>query len=163
MLPVAAQTSRKVSLNLEAQYNNTIADITKGNNPWGAGLGLQLFYNNHSPFKLALEGTADAYLVDDKVLRLYPDGSSIPSIGGFVSLLAGVSYNPVKPVYLSFLAGPSIVVGHTLFGIKPSLGFYFSPKQKWSGKLSYINIFNREPKSGKDFSSFSVGVGVRLF
>ncbi len=160
------QTQRKVSAFLQTQYNSTLYDYTKGNNPWGIGLGLQAFLNNKTKFKPTIELTGDIYLEDDKVLRLNPDGS-IPkddnSVSGMVNLFAGSSFHPSQSVYLSFVAGPSFISGQTLLGIKPSVGFYFSKNQKWTGKVSYVNIFNRTQLTKEDFGSLSLAIGLKLF
>lgn len=147
---------------LQGQYNKTLYDLTKGNNPWGMGVGLQLFFANASKLKPTIDLTADAYLEDDKIFRLNSDGTPMNEIGGMANLFAGASYHPTRTVYLSFVAGPSFVGGQTLLGVKPSLGFYFSPNQKWTGKVSYINIYNRDKKAKEDFGSLSFSLGVKL-
>ena len=94
-----SQTQRKVSAYLQGQYNKTIYNRTIGNNPWGMGLGLQLFLNYNSKLKPIIDLTADAYLEDDKVLRLDPDGSipeSDNSVRGMVNLFAGSSFHPTQ-------------------------------------------------------------------
>ena len=160
------QTQRKVSAFLQTQYNSTLYDYTKGNNHWGIGIGLQAFLNNRTKFKPTIELTSDIYLEDDKVLRLNPDGS-IPkndnSVSGMVNLFAGSSFHPTQSVCLSFVAGPSFISGQTLLGIKPSVGFYFSKNHKWTGKVSYINIFNRTQATKEDFGSLSLAIGLKLF
>ena len=161
-----SQTQRKVSAYLQGQYNKTIYDRTIGNNPWGMGLGLQLFLNYNSKLKPIIDLTADAYLEDDKVLRLDPDGSipeSDNSVRGMVNLFAGSSFHPTQSVYLSFVTGPSFISGKILFGIKPSFGFYFSKNQKWIGKVSYMNVFNRSSSTNEDFGSLSLAIGIKLF
>ena len=160
---VFAQKYRKMSLYLEGQYNQTIADVTKGNNPWGTGLGLQMFFRQQSMFKPTIEFTADAYLMDDKVYRAYLDGTPVGSFKDMVNLFAGLSVHPITNVYVSFLAGPSFIGGQTLLGLKPSLGFYFSSKQKLTGKISYINILEREVRAKQNFTSTSIALGVKLF
>jgi hypothetical protein len=157
------QTQRKVSTYLLTQYNNTMYDVTKGNNPWGVGLGLQTFLNNKTMFKPTIELTGDIYFVDDKVFRTDSNGNQLNAVGGMVNLLFGTSFNPKKNIYLSFVAGPSFISGQTLIGIKPSIGFYFTKSQKWTGKISYINIFNRGKTIKKDFGSLSFTVGLKLF
>ena len=127
------------------------------------GLGIQVFLNNTSRFSPTVDLTADTYLENDKVLRLNTDGTSIDDLGGMVNIFAGASYLPTQRVYLSLVTGPSFISGHTLLGIKPSIGFYFSPDQKWTGKVSYINIFNRDQRTKEDFGSISLSFGVRLF
>ena len=158
-----AQPQKKVSTYLLTQYNKTIYDRTSGNNPWGIGLGFQTFFNNKSKFKPTLELTGDIYLEDDKVYRTNFDGTEINDVGGMINLFAGYSFHPAKMVYLSVVAGPSFISGETLFGIKPSLGFYFSTTQRWTGKISYINIFNRDKTTKEDFGSISLAIVVRLF
>ena len=142
------QKHRPVSLYLSTQFNSTLYDVTKGNNPWAVGLGLQAFLNISKKFKPSIELTGDAYLVNDKVLRFDSTGHELNSIDGMVNLFAGFS---------SFLGG------QTRFGIKPSVGFYFPRSQKWTAKLSYINIFNRGLSTKHDFGSLSLAVGYRLF
>ncbi|MBC6490690.1 hypothetical protein ACFSQD_00905 [Flavihumibacter stibioxidans] len=157
------QTQRKVSTYLQGQYNKTIYDRTIGNNPWGMGLGLQLFLTNNSKLKPTIDLTADAYLEDDKVFRMNSDGTEIVDIGGMVNVFAGASFYPTKTMYLSLVSGPSFVSGQTLLAMKPSFGFYFSEKQRWTGKVSYINVFNRDKKTKEDFGSISLSLGVKLF
>ena len=126
-------------------------------------LGLQLLFRQTAKLKPTIELTADTYLEDDKVLRLDTTGTPINAVGGMVNLFAGGSYHPIKTFYLAFVAGPSFLGGQTKFGIKPSMGFYFSQSQRWTGKLSYINIFNRYEKAKEDFGSISISLGVRLY
>ena len=160
------QTQRKVSTYLLAQYNNTLYDYTAGNNPWGMGLGLQTFFNTKTKFKPTIELTGDVYLADDKVFRSNPDGS-FPEKGndvrGMVNLFVGSSFHPTHSIYFSFVAGPGFISGQTLLGIKPSFGFYFSKNQRWTGKVSYINIFNRPKIIDEDFGSLSLAIGLKLF
>lgn len=163
---VFSQTKRKVSSYLFANYNNTFYDYTIGNNPRGAGLGLQAYLNNKTTFKPTIEFTADIYLEDNKVLRLNPDGS-IPkddnAVHGLVNLFVGSSFHPTQSIYISFLAGPGFISGQTFLGIKPSFGVYFSKTQRWTGKVSYINIFNRTNVVNEDFGSLSLSIGLKLF
>jgi len=130
------------------------------------GIGLQTFFNNKTKFKPTIELTGDIYLEDDKVLRLDPDGS-IPktdnTVRQMINLFAGSSFHPTQKIYLSFIAGPSFIGGETFLGIKPSFGFYFSKTQRWTGKISYINIFNRTQGVKEDFGSLSLAIGFKLF
>ncbi|MEO6949120.1 MAG: hypothetical protein ABI123_05785 [Ginsengibacter sp.] len=162
-----AQTERKVSTFLLTQYNKTLNDYTKGNNPWSIGLGLQAFLNNKSKFKPTIELTGDIYLESDKVLYSNPDGSwpkDGNDVGSMTNLFAGASYHPVNNIYISLMAGPSFISKQTLFGIKPSVGFYFSKTHRWTAKVSYINVFNRTKGiSDGDFGSLSFALGVKLF
>ncbi|MBX9784574.1 MAG: hypothetical protein K2X48_14890 [Chitinophagaceae bacterium] len=157
------QNKRSHALYLYGQYNQTLKDITKGNNPWAMGLGLQLFFANARQLKPTVDFTADAYLVGDKVLRTFGDGTPIRTADGLVNLFTGFSYHPARRAYLSFVAGPSFVSGQTLLGIKPSVGVYLSANQKLTAKISYINVFNREPRAKENFSSLSFSLGLKLF
>ncbi len=162
LLTASAQAQKKVSVYLLAQYNSTIYDATKGNNPWGIGPGLQAFFNNKTKFKPTIEFTADTYLEDDKLLRL-ENGKPVDDLGSMVNLFVGSSYHLKQTIYFSLMAGPSFINGHTYFGAKPSFGFYFSGNQRWTGKLSYINIFNRDKLTKEDFGSMSLAIGLKLF
>jgi hypothetical protein len=162
LMQAFGQTQRKTSLYLEGEYNQTISDVTKGNNPWGMGLGLQMFFRETSMFKPTVELTADAYLMDDKVYRMYLDGTPVGTVGGMINVFAGASVHPIRNAYLSFLAGPSFVGGQTLLGLKPSLGFYLSSNQKVTAKISYINILKREERAKQNFTSLTLSLGVRL-
>ena len=160
------QSPKKITTYLLTQYNKTVHDRTAGNNPWGIGLGVQAFYNNSTRFKPTIEITGDIYLEDDKVLRLDPDGSipnSYNDVRGMINVFVGSSFQVTKGTYLSFLAGPGFISGQTLLGIKPSFGFYLSESKKWTGKISYINIFDRDKITKQDFGSISFAIGLRLF
>ena len=69
--------------------------------------------------------------------------------------------------YASFVMGASFINSNTYFGIKPSIAFYFSNRQKVKLELSYINIFNREynyaETKKEDFGSVGLGIGIKLF
>ena len=163
LTPIFVQAQRKVTTYFLAQYNNTIKDVTLGNNPWGMGLGVQSFLNNKTKFKPTIELTGDIYLADDKVFRTDSTGTPFNEVGGMTNLFIGSSFHPTKNIYGSFVAGPSLLGGQTLFGIKPTFGFFFSNKQRITGKLSYINIFNRGEIIKEDFTSWSIALGVKLF
>jgi len=165
MVKTFCQTQKPISLYLQTHFNKTIYDVTYGNNPWGVGLGLQTLFltNKKTKFKPTIEITADTYLEDDKVLRLTPEGEPIEDLGTMINLFAGSTYHPLQFVYLSFVVGPSFIDGQTLFGIKPSVGFYFSDNRRWTAEVSYINIFNRDKLTGKDFGTISFTVAVKLF
>ena len=158
------QTGKGFSIYVFGQYNKTLYDETKSNNPWGMGLGLQGFWHNSSRFSPTLEITADTYLEDDKVMRLTPDDKPInDDLGSMINLFAGAAFRLSNVFYFSFSAGPSFSNGRTMLGIKSAFGFYFSPKQRWTGKISIFNIFKREEITQKSFGALSVALGVRLF
>lgn len=162
ILLITPGQSQSTALYLQGQYNQTLRDVTRGNNPWALGAGLQLFIQPAAKLKPVLELTADAYLDGDKLLRLHEDGTPMQTIGGMVNLLAGVAYSPSRVVFLSLAVGPSFTGGRTCLGIKPSIGFFLSSQQKAYARLSYINVFNREAKAPENFTSLSLAFGLRL-
>ncbi|MEO8403553.1 MAG: hypothetical protein ABI480_03125 [Chitinophagaceae bacterium] len=159
----AQQSTHKVSAYLSAAFSKTVYDRIIGNNPWGMGLGLQAFLNTPSKFKLTMEVTGDLYLESGKVYYVFQNGDEIKSIDGVVNIFAGASFHPNKTGYFSLVAGPSFINNRTCLGIKPSMGFYFSEKQRWGFKVFYTNIFNREEFSKKDFGTIGFSIGCRLF
>ncbi len=140
----------KISSYLSVQYNKTIYDVTLGNNPSGVGLGIETVFNTRSKFKPAIEITGDVYLEDDKVFRMTTTGEELQSVEGVINFFAGSIFTSNEKSFISLMAGPSFINGNTLFGIKPSFGFYFSKSQRWKGKMSYVNIFNRDQQTKKD-------------
>lgn len=160
---VFAQQEKSTATYLSFQVTPTIKDQTLGNNPIGMGLGLQTFFNTHSKFKPTIEVTGDIYLPHDDVFRMNGDGTAMLDVPGMINLLAGAAFAPVKNIYVSFIAGPSFINGQTLLAIKPSFGFYFSNKQRWTGKIAYINVFNRGNVVKENFTSVSFAIGVKLF
>lgn len=163
LTPAFTQTQRKLSLYLSGQYNETVYDRTLINNPWSLGLGLQVYLNNSAKFKPVLDVTADAYLMSVEVQFVDENGKPIDGIEGMINLFGGVSYHPTKIVYLSFVGGLSVINGKTLLGIKPSLGFYFSRTQRVTGKVGYINVFNRLKPANDDYGAITITLGVKLF
>lgn len=155
------QTPRKVSAYLSAQYISTLHDRTLKTNPQALGAGLQLFMNNSSKFKPIIDITADAFLGGVKVLMLDEAGRPLKSIEGMVNVFGGASYHPTAKWYLSLVGGPSFINGETLFGIKPSIGLYFTKKQILTGKISYLNVSDRI--GNKDFGAIALSFGVKLF
>lgn len=154
---------RIISTYLSASYSQTLYARTFQNMPWGVGTGLQTFLNTHSKFKPTIEVTGDVYIANDKINYLAPDGKSLESIDHVVNIFAGSSYALSRDVYVSFLSGPSFINGHTLLGIKPSLGFYFSENKRWTATISYLNIFHRKASGNTDFGSLSFSIGRKLF
>ena len=158
-----AQIQRKLSAYVSALYSETLYDRTIGNNQRGIGAGLQMFYNNKTNFKPAIELTATFSLEDDKVYRVNADGTEMPSASAMVNLFAGMAFSPVKNVEVSFVAGPSFINSQTLLGIKPSLSLYFGKNKKWITKASFINIYNRDKATREDFGTVSFAIAHKLF
>jgi hypothetical protein len=157
-----AQTQRKLSLYLQGQTTHTLKDITRTNNSLGIGLGLQTYFQHSSAFRSTIDLTASIF-GGTKEQYLYEDGTPITSVEGMLNVFAGGSYHPARALYLSLVAGPGFSDAGTRFGIKPSLGFYFSSRQKVTGKVSFLHIFNRDERTKEDFSAISFSLGVRLY
>jgi hypothetical protein len=158
-----AQHQRKISTYVFAQYSKTMYDITLGNNPSGVGIGVQTFLNNKTKFKPTIEVTSKVYLENDKVLRITSADKPIADVRGMTNVFIGSSFQPAENMYVSFLGGTSFINGQTFLGIKPSVGFYFSKNQKLSGKVSFVNIFNRDKTTKNDFGSLVFALGLKLF
>ncbi|MET0244699.1 MAG: hypothetical protein ABW174_14570 [Flavitalea sp.] len=161
-----AQSNRKISTTIFAQGNLTLHDYTIGNNPWAIGMGFQTEIRTKSRFSPMLEITGDAYLADDKVLRVDPDGNETNvdnDVPGMVNIFGGAAYRTSDMAFVALTAGPSLINGKIFFGIKPAFGFYFDEKHRWTGKLSYIHVFDRTKLNKQDFVSLSAAIGVRLF
>lgn len=159
------QKQQRLTTFLSAQYNKTAYHIPLSNYPWGVGIGLQSFLNNNSKFKPAIELTGDLYfnhekipLSDSFVIDYFAYDAS-----RMLNVFIGASFSPSKNMYCSFLAGPSFIPGHSLLGLKPSVGIYFSNNKKWTGKLSYINLIDLGYQRKKAFASFSFSIGHTLF
>lgn len=160
-----AQSPSAFSVYFQAQFNHTIKDITKRNNPNGVGVGALAFIEGVKYVKATAELTADAYIGGTKDLLLNPDGSTPNppiALGGMVNLFVGPSIHPAKFIYLIAAAGPGLVGGRVLLGVKPSVGFFFGPNQKWTAKASYIDFKKRNKAYEEDFTSWSVSVGIKL-
>lgn len=80
-----------------------------------------------------------------------------------VNLFGGLSFQPVSCFYFSLLGGPSFISGQPYPGIKPSIGWHFSKNQRWTGKVSFINVFDRTKMVNEDFGSLSLAIGRKLF
>ncbi|WP_290796395.1 hypothetical protein [Flavihumibacter sp. UBA7668] len=163
MLPLSVLAQRNSTLYLQGQYNHTIYDATKGNNPWGIGAALQLFIKPTAKLRPTVELSGDLYLADDKVQRLDGNARPLNEISGMVNLFAGGSLHPTKNLFISLTAGPSFLSGQTKFGIKPFLGIFLTSSQSCLAKLSYINISDRNKETKEDFGSISFSLGFRLY
>ena len=161
LLVAFAQKENRISTYASLQFNSTLYDINARNNPWGIGLGLQSLLNNKTRFKPAIEITADIYVAGTKDLFLV-EGRDV-AVTNMVNFFAGAHFLASERTYLSLLIGPSFVNGQACFGLKPAVGFYFSKNKRWTGKIGFINIFNREPSIDRDFGSLSLSVGLKLF
>jgi hypothetical protein len=164
---LSAQKQRLVNVYLQGQLNWTRYDITKVNNNTGFGLGAQAFLHTKSKFNATLELTADKYW-GKKVLLVYRTSSLawgnkdiIPSVDGMVNLFAGTTWNPSKIFYMGIAAGPSFINGNVHAGFKPAIGL-FSRNQRWTTRLSFIHLVNRDLRTKEDFGAASFSIGYRV-
>lgn len=159
---ITIRAQDKISGYFSLQYNKTIYDISVGNNPSGVGLGLETFINSPSKFKLAIDITGHIYLENDKVFRMTTNGEEIKDVVAMINIFTGLSFQPTEQAFVSFVAGPSFI-NETSFGIKPSMGFYFNKTKKVMGKMSFINVFNRDKSSKGSFGTISFAIGFKLY
>ena len=157
------QSAKNLSLSLQVQSNITLQDNTKGNNPWSLGIGLQSSFLIKSKVHPTIELTGDLYLADDKVLRADSTGRRYKDVRSMANLFFGASLSPARNIYFSLLCGPSFISKQLLFGLKPSVGIFFSKKQKMLAKLSYITVFNRGNVVKQNFNSISISLGLKLY
>ncbi len=157
------QKPKKITAYLSGQYTNTLHDFTKENNPWGIGLDLQVIGYPQGIISPIVEVSFDRYLMSYKVLKVYADGTPVPSVSQMTNVLAGISVNLPANIYVSAAAGPSFIDGEAFFGIKPSVGVFLSSSKRWNVRVSYIHIYKREKRFEKDFTSLSYSLGIRLF
>ena len=67
-------------------------------------------------------------------------GEELQSVEGVINLFAGSIFTSNEKSFISLMAGPSFINGNTLFGIKPSFGFYFSKSQSgWYSQISSVS------------------------
>jgi hypothetical protein len=161
---ISSYSQDKVAGYLSVQYNKTLYDVSKGNNPYGIGLGLGTFFNSSSKLKPSIEITADAYLEDDKVLRMDGYGQPILDVGSMINIFAGVTYYLNERIFLSILVGPSFINGVTI-GTKAAMGFYLGKRKRITGKIGFINVFNRntDTEFKGDFGSINFAIGFKVF
>lgn len=133
------------------------------NNPVGTGGGIQAYLHNKTRFIPVIEIAGHVYPGGKKILYVTENDEPIESIGGDVTIFGGTSYTISKKTYLSFLLGPGFINGDVLPGIKPSFGFYLSKNERFKGMVSYINMFNRDKTTKRDFSSIGLAIAVKLF
>lgn len=164
ILPATAQKQRKISTHIEFIQQFTISDRTIKLNQWGSGLGLQTMLYPKARFSPLVDVSGILYISKIKIAYVDENENVLPDVNGLVNLFAGAAYKPNSVIYFSVVGGPSFVSDQTLFGIKPAVGFYFSPTQKWKAQLAYLNIFNRGIEgSKKNFESVALSIGMKLF
>jgi hypothetical protein len=157
-----AQKQVKWNSYLQGAINPVVRDQTIKLNPWLAGLGFQVVSGSNHKLKWNVELNADIQPAEDKVYRFNPDGTELKQVRAVISLFGGIYYPISKTVFLSAAAGPCVNGDRVLFAIKPSLGIFFSKKNRLFGRISFWNIYNREAYSKKNFSSLSFTSGIKL-
>lgn len=145
------------------QYTKTINDLTKGNNPWGIGTGLQVFFNTSKLFRPLAEVTGDIYLEDDKTLLLGPNGEAIPAISTISKILLGPSLQLGNFTNVAVAAGASFTGMDIYLTLKPSLHIFLNNSQSVFFKIAYIHVYDRGNVIKQDFTSWSTGFGLKVF
>ncbi|MFY7652877.1 MAG: hypothetical protein ACOVQE_09245 [Chitinophagaceae bacterium] len=156
------QTKKRAPLYLIINYNKTLSDITAGNNARSLGLGLQRFSTSSTVIKPTVELSADVYLMDDKLLRIWADGTPVNTVGTMFTIFGGGYVDIADYFYISMVGGPGFLGGQTLLGIKPSIGIHVDKEKQLTAKFSYINILNREPRAKQNFTSFSFSLAISI-
>ncbi len=166
-LHVFAQKQDKISGYFLLDYYTTLHDRTLGNNPSGVGIGAKIMIHTKSIFSALIEINAQGALENDDVFRLTKNGEAAPDARGIINVFAGPSARFTNYFHFSFAMGPSFINSNTYFSIKPSCDFYFSKSKRITAQVSYLNIFNRalnyEETKRTDFTSFNIGLGIKLF
>ncbi|HLX93342.1 MAG TPA: hypothetical protein VKR32_16775 [Puia sp.] len=156
-MQAAGQTAHGLKATIWFQYNRTLNDPTLGNNHWSVGTGLGCSWFNKTMFRPVIDLTFDWYPLDNKSY-LQEAQQSIPTVRHMTNALAGLSFAPARLIYFSLVMGPSYTGKQTLFGIKPSLGFYFSNRQRLTFKFSWLRVFHRTENSEFTGESFALGI-----
>lgn len=156
------QPQKKIMAFLSPEFSKTLQDGTKPNNEQGIGIALNAIFMPTSKFSPLVTVADDFVFSGDKVFRTY-NGLEMQTISNVLNLFAGVNYNPVKNIFISFASGASLINNQILLGIKPSIGIYFPENKRWMAKFSYLDIFNRNSGIIENYSALSFSVGIRLF
>jgi hypothetical protein len=166
-----AQTSGNISTYIMGQYNKPFLEWRIKNNPWGIGLGAETFFMTNRKFQPTLDLAGNVFIEKAQISPSFGSTGKAPDIGSNISLLAGASLHPIRRLYFSFVAGPTLINQKIYFSTKPSIGFYIDKDRKWTSKFSGLYIYNYVPvkpimdgapdKEGIGY--FQISVGRRLF
>lgn len=156
-------SQNKIHSYLLTQFNQTLYDVTYGNNIWGLGLSGFAIYDCKTKIKPVIEVNTSFIFLDDKVGRMDSSDNLIESVTGISSVLAGAMLTPTKSTYISVVAGPSFLNGKMLMTLKPSVGFYFPKNKRFTAKFAFTNVYNRYKPTKEDFGSLNIALGFRLF
>jgi hypothetical protein len=162
-LNVSAQKVHKLPIYLQTQYNKTLYDRTIENNQNALGIGLEGFYQSHSKLKPIASILFNLSLLDDKVLRLETDNTTIQSVGTTIDIRIGESFFFSKKNYFAVAIGSSFINGQILLGLKTFLGYFFSANQKWHLAVSYGNVFDRYKPSKSDYGTIGISLGLKIY
>jgi hypothetical protein len=159
-LQISAQTERATSMYLSFHGNQTIYD--RVNTGGGAGVGIEFMLNTKGKIKPKMEFDYDIFSGTD-LLKLNNEGQVIFQKRNVPCVFIGVLYNPINRVNLSLNLGTSFFNSKTYFAVKPSIGIYFDKKQRFEGKVSLTNIFQRDDAGKEPFGYLNFGIGIKLF
>lgn len=166
-----AQTARPISTYIMGQYNKPFLEWRFKNNPWGIGLGAETFFMIDKKFQPTIDLAGNVFIEKAKVSQTFGSTEKAPDIRSNISLLAGASIHPIRRLYFSFVAGPTLLNQKIYLSTKPSIGFYFDKNRKWTTKISGMTIYNYIPvkpvfngaPDKESIGYLQVSVGHRLF
>ncbi|TAF92631.1 MAG: hypothetical protein EAZ32_00735 [Cytophagia bacterium] len=157
-----AQTARVLSGYARFHQHTTLYDRTIKNNERGVGVGFELLWNVSPHLKPKIEANSMIF-AGKKVLYLNPRGEIIDGKEFVSNLLIGGVYQPNKILYAGVLAGPSFLLAKRYLTIKPSVGVFFTQKQKVYLQMALTNVYQRDAISNQNFGYLNVEMGIQLF
>lgn len=157
-----AQTGKKASGTLSLQANRTLYDRTLTNNSNGIGFGLQTSTNTKSFIKPVLELNADLF-AGTKELYVTDNDQPIKAKSGVLGIYTGAIMQPSNRLFIITTGGVNFFNGKGHFGIRPSLGYLLSKNGRFSARVAFTHIFQRDEISKQPFGYGSFALGVKLF
>lgn len=104
----SAQNKRQVATYVVGQYNNPFLEWSFKNNPWGIGLGAETFFRTDKKFQPTLDLAGNLF-IHKIIVSKSGDIEETQNIGGNVGVSAGISLHSIRNLYISFVAGPTLL------------------------------------------------------
>jgi hypothetical protein len=166
-----AQNSNTVSTYILGQYNKPFLEWGQNSNAWGLGLGAETFFMTNRKLQPTIDLAGNVFIKKAEFSQPFGSTEKAADIKSNISLLAGVSLHPIRRLYLSFVAGPTLINSKVYFSGKPSLGFYIDKERKWTMKVSALTIYRYVPVKpvfevtpDKETTGYlQVSIGRRIF
>jgi hypothetical protein len=156
-----AQKNKPLKITLLGQGNFGVYDETLSNNSGGIGLGLNIAYHLKGKVHPLLELNGDLF-AGTKEAIVNQDGRIYESKSQMGSIYAGPQFQLSKRFFASTTAGVSFFNDNAHLGIRPSLGYQFTPNGHWLLKTSFTHIFKAEAISENPFGYLSLAIGFRF-